>query len=57
MRMLIAVTAAVAALSLAACNQAQTDQAGQDVENAAEDTGAALENAGEAVGDAAHDAG
>ena len=49
--------AAVAALSLAACNQAQTEQAGADAEQAADEAGAAANDAGAAVGEAAHDAG
>ncbi len=56
MRILLAIAAA-ATLGLAACSQAETDQAGADAEQAASDTGAALEDAGAAVGDAAHETG
>jgi len=49
--------AAAAALGLAACSQAETDQAGQDVENAATETGQALEAAGDDIAAGAHEAG
>lgn len=54
----LATIAAVAALSLAAaCTPAETDNAGQDAENAATETGEALENAGQEIGQAANEAG
>lgn len=49
MRVLLAIAAA-AALGLAACTQAETDQA-------ADDAAQATEEAGAAVGEAAHEAG
>jgi hypothetical protein len=56
MRLLYAF-AAIAALGLAACSQAEQNAAEQDVNQAAEDTGNALESAGEDIGQAANEAG
>ncbi|MGE0740110.1 MAG: hypothetical protein AB7O98_02115 [Hyphomonadaceae bacterium] len=49
--------AAAAAFGLAACSQAETDQAEQDMENAAAETGQALENAGDQIAAGANEAG
>lgn len=56
MRILVAV-AAIAALGLAACSQADQNAAEQDVNQAAEETGQALDQAGEDLGAAANEAG
>ncbi|MFO1018313.1 MAG: hypothetical protein U1E03_11990 [Hyphomonadaceae bacterium] len=56
MRMTYAL-AAIAALSIAACSQAETNAAKQDADAAATDTGNALEGAGQDIGQAAHETG
>ena len=49
--------AAIAALTIAACSQAETDAAKQDADAVATDTGNALEQAGQDLGQAAHETG
>ncbi len=56
MRILIAAIAA-ATLGLAACSQADVNQAEQETGQAADEAGAALENAADETGDALHNAG
>lgn len=56
MRLLIALAAA-SALGLAACTQADQNQAEQDANQAAQETGQALENAGEDLSQAANQTG
>jgi hypothetical protein len=56
MRLLIAL-AAVSALGLAACSQADQSAAENDANQAATETGQALDNAGQQIGDAAHETG
>ena len=56
MRFALALVAA-ATLGLAACSQADVNEAETDANQAASEAGDALENAGDAVGEAAHETG
>ena len=56
MRIFVAL-AAIAALGLAACTPAETDQAGDNADQAATEAGQAADEAGAAIGDAANEAG